>query len=63
MQDFLRQIIFFPFEIWSVFVKFIYYLINGFSLKYFFKNLLITTDKDEILIQIKSKQDYEKVII
>ncbi len=59
--DFTRQILFLPLEVICVFMKLLYYLINGFRLKYLFKNLLLITETQEILIPIKSKQDYENV--
>ncbi len=60
-QEVLNQIVLLPFDIFWTLVKFCYYIINGFSLKYMFKNLLIITDTEELIIPIKSQKDYEAI--
>jgi len=61
LEEIMNQIIAFPVNVLLAVVKFIYYLLNGFSLKYFFKNILIITENEELLIQIKSKEEYEQL--
>jgi len=50
-----------PFHLLYLIVKSLYYLKNGFSFRFFFKTIILKSDKDHLLIQIKSIKDYQQL--